>query len=353
MQKIKLIKEPAYIYDLLFVFFLKYNTEYCMKHFVNKENAEEEKAFYEQVLKDFSPISDDLYVFFHAQQNGRCFLTHSYFTHYKSQFTTDYNFEFLQKELSNYPEVIKRLINFYFYDLTEEEVEACTSSNVELFEVIKRSNYSDTERSRLYEFFMNPNPYIQKLQYELMSKQLQLAVYYEKNYSLIFEAYNVLTIDILIDQLKPLRDYDFCRDEETKVYLSFCLLNSKSINILSVNEGVVGLLGINYLNAIKDVQVKKGLIKLDEFGAALSEESRVQMLDLMLERGEITCKDLERIFNFSGSTAYHHLTILLKNGVIKTRNEGKTIFYSVNNESFDVAIDILSKYSGKGKGVMR
>ena len=195
MQKIKLIKEPAYIYDLLFVFFLKYNTESCMKHFVNKENAEEEKAFYEQVLKDFSPISDDLYVFFHAQQNGRCFLTHSYFTHYKSQFTTDYNFEFLQKELSNYPEVIKRLINFYFYDLTEEEVEACTSSNVELFEVIKRSNYSDTERSRLYEFFMNPNPYIQKLQYELMSKQLQLAVYYEKNYELItFNYYDFICL---------------------------------------------------------------------------------------------------------------------------------------------------------------
>ena len=353
MPNIKLIKEPGYIFDLLFIFFLKYNTEYCMEMFVNKKKETEDKEFYQRILKDFSPISDDLYVFFHAQKNGRCFFSYSYFTHYKKQFTSSYNFEFLQKELSNYPELIQRLIRFYFYELTDEDVENCVNSNVTLFEIIKKSDYSDTEKSRLYEFFMNPIPYIQKLQYELMTKEIQLSVYYEKNYSLIFDAYNGLTVDLLIDQLKPIKDYSFMKNEETHLYISFGLLNSELINIIRANEGVVAVLGIDYLKGGKEIEEKKISIKIDEFGSALSEESRVKMLDMMLERGEITCKDLERSFNFSGSTAYHHLTILLKYGVIKTRNEGKTILYSVDNKSFDAVIDALSKYSSNKKGELQ
>ena len=93
------------------------------------------------------------------------------------------------------------------------------------------------------------------------------------------------------------------------------------------------------------------MVKLDEFGSALGEESRVRMLDFMLERKEITCKDLERTFNFSGSTAYHHLTILLRYGVVKTRNEGKTVLYSVNQTHFDAVVKVLKKYTTEGKTI--
>jgi len=351
MNKIQLLKEPGYIYDLMFVFFLKYNTEYCMENVVNKSREKEEKEFYQQVLQDFSPISDDLYVFFHALKNGKCFLTYNYFTNYKNQFVENYNFEFLKNELSNYSEVTERLFRFYFHNLSDSEVVACFGSNVKLFEVIKKSDYSDTEKSRLYEFFMDPVPYVQKLQYELMLKEIQLSVYYEKHYSSIFEAYNKLTLDILIEQLKPIRDYEFLKKEENELYLSFCLLNNGSINLMLIEKGALGLLGTHYLNVVKEIQAPKTSIKLDEFGTAISEASRVAMLDLMLEKGEITCKDMEKAFHFSGSTAYHHLTILLKCGVVKTRNEGKTVLYSVNDKYFDVAIDILSKYSEKRKGV--
>lgn len=353
MPNIKLIKEPGYIFDLLFIFFLKYNTEYCMEMFVNQKKETEDKEFYQQILKDFSPISDDLYVFFHAQKNGRCFFVHSYFDHYKNNFTSDYNFEFLQRELSNYEEVVRRAVQFYFYDLSEEEMETCIHSNVKFFEVIKNSDYTDTEKSRFYEFFINPSPYIQKLQYELMAKEVQLSAYYEKNYLSILDAYNQLTIDILIDQLKPLKDLSFFKNDESQLLVSFCLINRECIRCMPMVDASVYLLGNEYMSGIEAIQSACEPINLYEVGTALSEESRVKMLDLMLEKNEITCKDLERTFNFSGSTAYHHLTILLKYGVIKTRNEGKTIFYSVNNKSFDAVIDVLNKYSSNKKGTMQ
>ena len=353
MPNIKLIKEPGYIFDLLFIFFLKYNTEYCMEMFVNQKKETEDKEFYQRILKDFSPISDDLYVFFHAQKNGRCFFAHSYFDHYKNNFTSDYNFEFLQRELSNYDEVVRRAVQFYFYDLSEEEMETCIHSNVKFFEVIKNSDYTDTEKSRFYEFFINPSPYIQKLQYELMAKEVQLSAYYEKNYLSILDAYNQLTIDILIDQLKPLKDLSFFKNDGSQLLVSFCLINRVCIRYMPATDCISYLLGVEYLSKIETIQHSDASVKLNEFGSALSEESRVKMLDLMLEKNEITCKDLERTFNFSGSTAYHHLTILLKYGVIKTRNEGKTIFYSVNNKRFDAVIDVLNKYSSNKKGAMQ
>ena len=319
-----------------------------MENFVNLKAKEEDKAFYEQILKTFEPISDDLYVFFHADKNKRCFLTRAYFHNYCECFKGDYNISFVQNELSDYQEVIRRLTNFYFPDLSPAQFSDCLQSNVELFRVIKSSDYSDTEKSRLYEFFMDPIPYIQKLQYELLAKEVQLATYYEKRYDRIIKEFGDLTLDFLIEQLKIWRDFSFIKNEGFQLYVSFSLINHMCINFVSTVDGGVVLLGIDYLKAIEGAVSRKNDVSLDDFGAAVSEKNRVKMLDLMMEKGEITCKDLEREFNFSGSTAYHHLTILIKGGVVKTRNEGKTILYSINANQLLAVIDVLNKYIKKG-----
>lgn len=351
MKNIKLIKNPGYMFDLFFIFFLKYNTEYCMDTLLNNKKRQEDQTYYKEILKLFEPISDDLYVFFHALQNKQCFMTLNYFYKYKTLFLTDYSLTTVQDALANHAEVTKNVISYYFYKLTEEDVDACLASNKHLFKIIKDSDYSDTEKSRLYEFFMDPGWHIQKLQYELMSKDLILNRFYEKNYPRILEAHNNITVDSLVEQLKPIDNLDFLKKGDIEGALSFCLLNKYCLNCVSLKNGIIYLLGDEYAVGIEATANRKSSVKLDEFGSALSEENRVKMLDLMLERGEISCKDLERIFNFSGSTAYHHLTILMKSGVIKTRNEGKTILYSVNAECFNVVIDILSKYSAGKKGV--
>ena len=77
----------------------------------------------------------------------------------------------------------------------------------------------------------------------------------------------------------------------------------------------------------------------------LSETSRIEILKLLLERKEVTCKDLERIFNFSGSTAYHHLSLLTKIGAINVRNEKKIIYYSLNKKYFDNMISQLKVFA--------
>ena len=84
---------------------------------------------------------------------------------------------------------------------------------------------------------------------------------------------------------------------------------------------------------------------LEDMCNTLSETSRMQILKLLLQRKELTCKDLEKIFNFSGSTAYHHITLLSKSGAVKIRTEGKTIYYSLNRIYFDMMIEQLKSFS--------
>ena len=343
MPNIKLIKEPGYMYDLIYIFFLKYNQD-RLGDIWDLEKEDEEKCL--QILEQFEPISEDFYVFFHALKNGKCCFSYNYFSPYKELFISNYDMEFLQKELSDHSSVIRKVMEYYFYNLTAEEVDECMRSNVRLFEVIKTSNYSDTEKSRFYEFFIDPSACISKLQYELMSKSVQLSAYYEKNYFKILDVYNSFNFD---DFKKAMKDDSLQHwrelDENQDFYVSFCLLNRGLISAWFASYGTVQLLGCDYLSILDYLKKRKIKVNMQEFGFALSDESRVRILEMMLQKGGVTCKEIEKQFSFSGSTAYHHLTTMLKCGVIKNKVEGKIVLYSINHKYFNAVIELLRKFS--------
>lgn len=343
MPQIRLLKEPGYIYDLIFVFYLRFNTHLYINSLNNEKKADVTKYF-NDLLEQFPDIPEDLFVFFHAIENGRCFIATKYFNEYKESFTTTYDFKFMQKELSDRNRLMRELIHFYFHELTEEELDECVKLNLTLFSYIKKSKYSDEEKRKLYEFFIEPEPYLQTLQYELMAKELMLSQYYEKHYQKILEVHNKTTFETISKSVKDFFDLSFIDINNQKLYVSYCILRKFCINFFGIQEGAIFLLGYDYLSIIDDVKNRKDL-DLQDFGNALCEESRVKILELLLQRKEVTCKDLEKIFSFSGSTAYHHITMMTKIGVVKTRNEGKTILYSLNRAYFDAIIGVLSKYS--------
>lgn len=347
MPRIKLLREPGFIYDLIFVFYLKFNTKLCIQILNHDEKEQENIRFFNEILEQFSEIPEDLYVFFHALDNGRCFITRCYFNNYQDSFTTTYNFKLLQNELSDKERLIRNLLRFYFHDLSEEKVEEFMNSKVELFSCIKESKYSSEEKSKLYEFFINPEPYIQTLQFELMSKEFMLTQYYEKNYQKILEVYNQTSFELLSEQVKEIKDLSFIEKNGQELYVSYCLVRKLCINLFFIPEGALYILGYDYLSVLDFVKEQNKDVDLQGLGNALCEESRVKILLLLLEQKEVTCKDLERLFSFSGSTAYHHMTMMVRIGLIKTRNEGKTIFYSLNRKYFDTIIGILSKFSNK------
>lgn len=349
MNKIQLLKEPGYIYDLNFIFCLKFNTNLYINDLPNDAKKESTIKHFKDILTHFSDIPDDLYIFFHAIETKRAFLPSFYFNPYKDQFATTYNFKFLRKELSNQDKLIRNLIRFYFHDFDNDAVEQCASSLNQIFSAIKNSDYSEEEKNKLYEFFIDPSRYIQLLQYELVTKEVMLSEYYKNNYQTIIDTYNQTTYELLCEQISGINDLAFLENERN-VYVSYCLLNQFCINHFPIVEGFVSLLGCQYVNILAFVKNQNKEPDLCGLGTALCEESRIKILKFLLDREEVTCKDLEKEFSFSGSTAYHHINIMTKSGLVKTRNEGKTILYSLNEKYISNIIGVFNNFlKKKGK----
>ena len=166
MPTIKVLKDPGFLYDLNYLFYAKFNTQLCIDSLADDSKKESYAKYLKEILHHFGDISDDLYVFYHALRNGRCFVTTFYMNPYKDRFTTEFNFKYFKNLISDTDSMLQNLIRFYLYDLSEEDLEECFSSTEKLFLHIKASKYSGEEKSKLYEFFINPTPYFQALQCE-------------------------------------------------------------------------------------------------------------------------------------------------------------------------------------------
>jgi DNA-binding transcriptional ArsR family regulator len=62
------------------------------------------------------------------------------------------------------------------------------------------------------------------------------------------------------------------------------------------------------------------------FGA-LSDPTRMEMLEMIVERGEIGCAQFDEHFPLAKSTISYHAKILNAAGLIDTRREGRFFFY--------------------------
>ena len=348
MPSVAYLKEPGYVFDLMFIFGIHFNTQSFLGEVLEGKEREEEAAYYEKLKEHFGPIPEELRVFFHRRDDGYCFLTTQYIHSHRNQYISGFNTKVLMEELRDHGQIVRRMIRFYLYTLSEEEIEECMQSKAKLFSCIKASRYKGEEKNLLYEFFIDHTSYIQILQYELIENELLLRKYYQENYERLMKATAENDYPTLCQYLSGADiDLRFLEDTEPPVYISYCLLNRRHIFYAAIGESVYLQLGVDYRKGIDTLSQKDKLVDLREFGNAIGDVNRMQIVELLLQRDTIVCKDLERIFDFSGSTAYHHITVLYKAKVLTTHNEGKTVLYSLNRPYIDGVIKALGKFSTK------
>jgi DNA-binding transcriptional ArsR family regulator len=80
-------------------------------------------------------------------------------------------------------------------------------------------------------------------------------------------------------------------------------------------------------------------------GNALTEPNRIEILNLLLQKGELTIKDIVQELGFSGTNTYYHLNLMFRANIVKCRSSGKPVYYSINRRGFDEICKQLSKYS--------
>jgi len=74
---------------------------------------------------------------------------------------------------------------------------------------------------------------------------------------------------------------------------------------------------------------------------ALGDPKRTMIVD-MLSCGELCACDILEKFEMSQSTLSHHMKLLCESGLVKSRDEGKWTYYSLNSEGIAKAKQFLS-----------
>lgn len=319
-----------------------------IKNFVNNDRIKEDTAHYNKVLSEIDPISEDLRPFFHIK-NNKCFMSLYYLSAYKSILTTDYSLQFVQRELVNYDTVRSNLIKFYFEDISDEQFEKCKNSLEEVCKLIKDSNYNNDVKTSLFSFFADPIAPIQRLSMELLEKGFWLSQKYEKIYYVSEKLRQTVDIDYMVEKLNSISMQKVKIENNAEIAVSFCFILISTVKSLAAAPNIVFLLGIRYDESIDHLLFENNAIRFDLFGNALSVQGRIDMLDYIERIGEVNIKDIEHEFDISGTTAYYHLSMLIKANMLKTRNQGRLIMYSVNRDFFDTACKKLIKYTN-GRG---
>lgn len=329
---------PGYVLDLLYVFCLNFNDE---EKFKSSDGIWDEKRFSE-IKRIFGTIPDELQLFFAFKQNGRCFMTTCYFSKYSTIMSNGYDLTFLLKELENFEEFKRRLLVFYFPELERESFDYCNKID-KLAPYIDDSGYSEVIKRKLYSFFINPFPLIQKLIDEINSKEKLLSNYYNENDYKITEIKGKLLEN-------PNHVFDICShlnvdvSDSTMVNISLCLINQNCMWAHGEDYLELLIIGYNYETVLSYYKKTPLISDLCGFGDIFSEKNRIDILKYMRAHGEITIKDLEKQLSFTGSTAYYHLTMMLKENMITARNQGRTVLYSINRLYFKSVITQLEDF---------
>lgn len=74
---------------------------------------------------------------------------------------------------------------------------------------------------------------------------------------------------------------------------------------------------------------------------AIANESRLIILAVLNNQGEKSVGELETIVGLSQSALSQHLARLRKDGIVRTRREAQTIYYSLSNDQVKTILNCL------------
>ena len=344
MGTIKFVKDPGYTYDLIWVYLMYFNKDFFLRPRKGYKKAEENIEYFQKVLDGFAPISNELGIFFYMPKDCKAFMMQWYWGIYKRRLVHDgCMLEHILDVLKNHDRIINGVLKFYFKDITEETIQECRSSLKVVNKLIQDSDYSGDLKSALYAFFIDPVPVIQKLAAELSEKMLLVGKNYEERYEDIVALQSKLSFERMAADMKRgnvslnLRLFD-------EVYVSIGSLARQEFLFPDHNEKLTILMGLDYEDFSEWRLSDRRFVRLDAFGTAISEKNRIDILDLMLKRNEVTQREIEQELNMTPANSYYHMSLMIKANMIKRRNQGRTILYSINKECFDNAVRELSKY---------
>lgn len=98
------------------------------------------------------------------------------------------------------------------------------------------------------------------------------------------------------------------------------------------------------VKSIKDEMISdKEMENLSNLFKVLGDPTRAKIV-MALDKREVCVCDLSVALNMTKSAVSHQLAVLKANSIVKSRREGKHIFYSFDDEHITTIIEIADKH---------
>lgn len=285
-------------------------------------------------LLDLKGVSEYIRPFFYKGNRKYSYMESILIESY-DELLSNNNISVIQDKLIDCERTVKAVSKFYFSNANIDFSFNDYNTIYHLNREITKSGYPDEIKSSLYSLFIEPHKTINALMRTLFELHSQLMRIYE-NYM-----FSISKIQQEIDQMELLKNLNIPNSTSEDIIYSICLFDNECVkNIEIKNNKTLLILGIDYHKTFE----LSNQFDLKEFGYVLTEINRLKLINMMHINGEITIKQIEQELYFSGTNAYYHLSLMTKVGMVTTRYEGRTVFYSLNKSYFRTLCSKLSKY---------
>lgn len=345
--EVEFIKEPGYMYDLLSMFVLYFNKEYFLSNMINYDKASADQEYYKSIIKEIEPVSNDLRIFFLMNANARTFMIHNYFDMLDKTFLTTYNLKEVQDALRDCDGVKSKILEFYLPKLSKTKREECKNDLAELSRQMKIADLKPEIKNGLYSFFIEPEAILQKLAYELISKDFILKKKRESHTLLAEQLQESFNTKEVVEKVSQYQSQNVSIDitHYSKLYISFSMISKNAIKYYYFSDTVIWLLGTDCLSYLDYLSARETAPDLETFGNALSDKYRVGILNLAAKNKEVSIKDIESELGNGGANVYYHLSLMLKANLLRARNQGRAVIYRLNTPYFNSVRDLLLRYA--------
>ncbi len=83
--------------------------------------------------------------------------------------------------------------------------------------------------------------------------------------------------------------------------------------------------------------------KIKDFGVIIAEKNRLKILNL-LKNQELPASQINRLLRLPQNLSSHHLIVLKKAGLLKSRQQSRFIYYSLNQKNIKNIIGDLKNF---------
>ena len=170
----------------------------------------------------------------------------------------------------------------------------------------------------------------------------KVKAYYHKCEHIIREVANSIDEDVMksVDKAFQVRE-DYAN---IKVISSVALLSESKISRRGVRESsdvmAIYLLGTQWQEKLQQY-MGNNHTDVNVFGKITSEVNRMKIIDYLLQHKEITMAEAVEYLGTSVMATNYHINMMADSKMLKVRNEGRKLFFSLDRKYFDGMISSL------------